>query len=149
MSEPLITVSHLLFLRIYMTWNRQNEEHHYYTSVCFISDTFSFWFTSVKVIYQTSYSPQLQLFQWWWLGKMAPTHSRLPHSHQKCQGAEWCCCSLHMFSWGGTQGAACACAFTSSRPPLPKADTVQRLPLVVYASSLTFMWLPHGITALP
>lgn len=61
--------------------------------------------------------PQLQLFQWWWWGKMAPTHNRLPHSHQRCQGAEWCCCSLHMFSWGGHTGGRMCSALTSSRPP--------------------------------
>lgn len=61
--------------------------------------------------------PQLQLFQWWWWGKMAPTHSRLPHPHLWWQGAEWSCYSLHMFSKGGTQGAACARGLYKQQDP--------------------------------
>lgn len=106
---------------------------------------------------------------------MAPRRSRLPHLHLWWQGAE-SCCSLHASrqqeSRGGVEvevvvrvvvvvagrrgaaGAGPSPAFTKrrllvGRQLLGGSSLSSGYPLVVYASSLPFMWLPHGSSVLP
>lgn len=98
-------------------------------------------------------SPRLQQSQWQWWEGAESKRSPPPLPHPVWSEMEWCCCSSHTFTqqvqwvwgwWGG--GASC---WASSLSLEQQRDWLSSSSPLVYASSQSFMWLPHGVTALP
>lgn len=97
-------------------------------------------------------SPRLQQSQsQWWEGAESK-RSPPPLPHPVWSEMEWCCCSSHTFTqqvqwvwvwWGG------GCFLLSLLSLEQQRDWLSSSSPLVYASSQSFMWLPHGVTALP
>lgn len=136
---------YLLFLRIYMTWNRQES-----ITLCITRSLGAFKFchpTQLATYHSCSYSSNSDKKKW---------HQHIADCHISIYDGRRLSSTVHCIysgngEGGGTGGCLCT-AFTSSKPPLYgrhcAADLSSNYPLVVYASSLSFMWLAHGINAL-
>lgn len=78
-------------------------------------------------------------------------HQHIADGHIPINDGRGLSSAVHCICSGERGGNRAACAgLLQAANPLPMADSVSSgCPLVVYVSSLSFMWLPHGITALP
>lgn len=109
-------------------------------------------------IMATDNLPQLQQSQWQRWKQTESTRSPPPLPHPVWPGMEWCCCSSHTFTqqvqcgWVSKWVEGCRGweGVFSAQPPLSgAADWLSSNSPLVFASSPSFMWLPHGVTALP
>lgn len=132
-----------------MTWNRLKLFLRLPTSCClFIIQCFLYFISGQSATYHScSYSNDSDEDKWY----QNIAHRHIPvRCSRRWRGAVHCICWMSRFRWWALSAGALAAG--SGRPLYLEqtlcAAALSRSSLLVYASSPSFMWLPHGVTAL-